>query len=35
MRILFFIDTLAAGGKERMLVELLNGLRAKAEIDFD
>jgi glycosyltransferase involved in cell wall biosynthesis len=35
MRILFFIDGLAAGGKERRLVELMKGIRKIPGIDFE
>jgi len=34
MRILLFIDTLGSGGKERMAVELMKGLKSK-NIDFE
>ena len=34
MKILFFIDGLAAGGKERRLVELMKGLKLNPEIEF-
>lgn len=34
MRILFFIDSFPAGGKERRLLELMKGLRKKPGIDF-
>ncbi len=34
MRILFFIDGLVAGGKERRLVELMKGLKKKPGIEF-
>jgi glycosyltransferase involved in cell wall biosynthesis len=35
VRILFVIDTLGPGGKERRLTELLKGLNSHPEIDFD
>lgn len=35
MRILFFIDSLCAGGKERRLTELMKGMRLNPEIDFE
>jgi glycosyltransferase involved in cell wall biosynthesis len=35
MRILFFTDTFASGGKERMLLELMKGLRERTEIEFE
>lgn len=35
MRILFFIDSLASGGKERRLVELMKGIKLKPIIDFE
>lgn len=35
MRILFFINTLSAGGKERRLTELIKGLKANGSIDFE
>src|SRR5450631_1026972 len=35
MRILFFIDSLTSGGKERRLVELMKGLRLKSNIEFE
>jgi len=35
MRILFFIDNLNAGGKERRCVELLKGLNNLPDIDFE
>jgi len=34
MRILFFIDSLKAGGKERRLTELMKDLRQRPDIDF-
>lgn len=34
MRILFFIDSFPAGGKERRLLELMKGLSAKPDIEF-
>ena len=34
MRIIFFINTLAAGGKERRLVELMKGLKLNSDIEF-
>ena len=35
MRILFSIDSLAAGGKERRLVELIKGLKTQSEIALE
>ena len=35
MRILFFINSLASGGKERRLTELLKVLNLKTDIDFE
>ena len=35
MRILFLIDTLASGGKERRLIELLKQIKALPEIEFE
>ena len=35
MRILFFIDGLIAGGKERRLVELMKGMKSNSDIDFE
>lgn len=35
MRIIFFIDSLAAGGKERRLTELIKGLQKKQNITFE
>jgi len=35
MKILFFINCLAAGGKERRLVELMKGLKKHPEIQFE
>lgn len=35
MKILFFIDSLRAGGKERRCVELLKGLSASFDINFE
>jgi glycosyltransferase involved in cell wall biosynthesis len=35
MKILFFTDTLNAGGKERRLTELLKALRFKQDIEFE
>src|SRR6185312_14588723 len=35
MRILFFIDGLYAGGKERRLTELMKGLNSISEISFE
>ena len=35
MKILFFIDTLKAGGKERRLTELMKGLRLNPEVNFE
>lgn len=35
MRIIFFIDSLAAGGKERRLTELIKGLQKKQDITFE
>ena len=34
MKILFFIETLAAGGKERRLVELLSYLKTNTEFEL-
>ncbi len=33
MKVIHFIDSLRVGGKERQLVELINGLQDKADID--
>jgi glycosyltransferase involved in cell wall biosynthesis len=35
MRILFFIDTLSAGGKERRLIELMKGLKLNSDLNFE
>ncbi len=35
MKILFFIDSLTAGGKERRLVELMKGIKLKTDIEFE
>jgi glycosyltransferase involved in cell wall biosynthesis len=35
MKILFFIDSFPAGGKERRLVELMKGLRKRPGIEFE
>lgn len=35
MRILFFIDCLRAGGKERRLIELMKAIKSDPEIDFE
>src|SRR5665647_1342755 len=35
MRILFFINNLAAGGKERMLIELMKGIKLRQNIEFE
>ena len=35
MKILFFVDCLVAGGKERRLVELLKGVKSKQNIEFE
>jgi glycosyltransferase involved in cell wall biosynthesis len=35
LKILFFIDSLKAGGKERRFVELLKGLKASSDIFFE
>jgi glycosyltransferase involved in cell wall biosynthesis len=35
MKILFFIDGLIAGGKERRLLELMKGLKAQPDITFE
>jgi hypothetical protein len=35
MRILFFIDSLTSGGKERRLIELLKVLRLKSDFEFE
>jgi glycosyltransferase involved in cell wall biosynthesis len=34
MKILFFIETLIAGGKERRLTQLMQGLRSGTDVDF-
>lgn len=34
MRILFFIDSLTSGGKERRLIELMKGIKLKPNIEF-
>jgi len=34
MKILFFIDSLTSGGKERRLTELMKALSDKPEINF-
>ena len=35
MKILFVIDTLGSGGKERRLTELLKALKSRGEVDFE
>ena len=35
MRILFFIDSLTSGGKERRLIELMKGIKLKPNIEFE
>jgi glycosyltransferase involved in cell wall biosynthesis len=35
MKILFFIDTFSAGGKERRLMELMKGLKREPDIEFE
>jgi glycosyltransferase involved in cell wall biosynthesis len=35
MRILFFIDSFSAGGKERRLMELMKGLKRESKIEFE
>ena len=35
MRILFFIESLTAGGKERRLSQLMKGIRSNTDIDFN
>jgi glycosyltransferase involved in cell wall biosynthesis len=35
MKILFFINTLAAGGKERRLIELLKGIKTEQDFQFE
>lgn len=35
MRIIFFIDSLAAGGKERRLTELIKGLQKQQDVTFE
>lgn len=35
MKIIFFIDSFPAGGKERRLLELMKGLKAKGGIEFE
>jgi glycosyltransferase involved in cell wall biosynthesis len=35
MRILFFIDALSAGGKERRLIELMKELKIRPDIEFE
>lgn len=35
MKILFFIDNLSAGGKERMCIELLKGLKGISDIHYE
>ncbi|HEY0432711.1 MAG TPA: glycosyltransferase, partial [Chitinophagaceae bacterium] len=35
MRILFFIDSLISGGKERRIVELMKGLRQAPGVEFE
>ena len=35
MRIIFFVDCLVAGGKERRLLELMKGVKSKPNIEFE
>ena len=35
MKILYFIDCLTSGGKERRLTELMKGLQINSDIDFE
>jgi glycosyltransferase involved in cell wall biosynthesis len=35
MKVLFFIDGLIAGGKERRLVELMKGIKSEFEVEFE
>jgi glycosyltransferase involved in cell wall biosynthesis len=35
MKILFFIESLTAGGKERRLTQLMKGIRSNTDIDFN
>ena len=35
MKILLFIDSLSAGGKERRVTELMKGLKLNSEVDFE
>ena len=35
MKILFVIDTLGSGGKERRLTELLKALKLRREVEFE
>lgn len=35
MKILFFIDSLIAGGKERRLIELMKGIKLKPDVEFE
>src|ERR1017187_10441114 len=35
MKIIFFIDSLTAGGKERRLIELMKGIKLKPTIEFE
>ena len=35
MKIIFFIDSLISGGKERRLIELMKGLKLNPEIEFE
>lgn len=35
MKILYFIDSLESGGKERRLIELMKGIKSKANIEFE
>mgnify|MGYP003539060011 CR=1 FL=1 len=35
MKIIFFIDSFPAGGKERRLVELMKGLSTDHDIEFE
>ncbi len=35
MKILFFIDVLTSGGKERRLTELMKGLKQRPDFEFE
>ena len=35
MKVLFFIDSLTSGGKERRLIEIMKGLKSKTTIEFE